>query len=152
MIGQLDNRPGWKCEACGKQPAYWWTTSCPKGCAHTVMACGRCASQADVERMIEDHVQTCARALPEQLSGAYTPPAPLFDRRALIRKGASYGVQLGQPAGQTHATVGGLLGAALGGLAGHILNLPELQPIFGAIQKVREPLEDVAEIIRASKK
>lgn len=120
------------------------------------MACGRCASQANVENEVENHLAVCsyemlevkALALPN-LSAPTEKSRPTT--RDLIRAGARTGATMGAQRSPHYAVAGGALGVALGALAGHVLGRPEVQPVIDLIQGLREPVEDVLTIARGKK-
>lgn len=112
------------------------------------MACGRCASQAQVEATIEEHVGGCARGLDAGLAGVASSPARPALRRDLVRAGARFGASMASARGPRNTAAGGVLGAAVGALAGHVLGLPEIRPIVDAASNLREPIQDVIEVVR----
>jgi hypothetical protein len=148
MVATLDNKPGWRCDVCKQAPSSWWAASCPKGCGHRVLACGRCASQAQVEQELAGHEAKCSQDLGSPPPGFQPYVAP---RRAvgLTTQAARVGAHLGSARGKSGAAMGGVLGAALGALTTHILNQPELQGLIGVAQNLSEPASAIVSVVRS---
>lgn len=148
MVVALDNKPGWRCETCHEAPSTWWAVTCPKGCGFKLFACGRCASQAQVEEALAAHVEHCSQDLGEPPSAVefMKPKHHITLTRQAARTGATVG---GTLRGKNGAVLGGALGAALGAVTSHILNQPEIQPLVNLVRVLTGPAREIIEVARA---
>lgn len=152
MINTIANKTGWRCDVCQEVPPYWWSTTCPKGCGHIVLACGNCASRKDVGQQVQEHAATCTFSLPNFDLAGPAPAAPSISKKALFKHGAIAGARLGQIGGPRVVAAGAVLGGALGALAGHVLGHPDVKPLVDFVQDLREPAVEVVKLLRGSRK
>ncbi len=59
---------------------------------------------------------------------------------------------MGKQRGPDSTIAGGAIGAALGALASHVLDLPQVRPLLDAVHVLRDPLMDAIDAVRGVKK